>query len=387
MSPDSSRAVVVRVDRGSGRLEIELQPGFTDEDLGRVRALPGRRWDRERRVWHVPGVAGPLRALVAGFGKDRVVVEERGPRPKELETDPLYAVRGALLLRGYSPRTRKVYLGHIRRFFEWCADPPTRLRDNPEDRIKAYLVHLVEDRRVSRSCHNQVVSAIRFLCDAVWDLPALALEVPRPRKEHRLPTVLSPDEIARMISQARSLKHRALLMLLYSAGLRVGEVVRLRPADLDRGRSLIRVRQGKGCRDRYTLLANRAAEAVDIYLAAFPTSDWLFPGSRPGRHLATRSAQRVVTRAAEAAGLPKRVTAHMLRHSFATHLLERGTNLRIIQELLGHQTTRTTQIYTHVASTTLTAIRSPLDDLDNPTACPRPAPSQPWGRASADNRP
>jgi len=294
-----------------------------------------------------------------------VEVEEAPPvRPGGPAIEPLEAVHEAMLLRGYSPRTRKVYLGHVRRFFEWCGESPGSLPDDPEARIRAYLVHLVEERGVSRSCHSQVVSAIRFLCEAVWDRPALALKVPRPRKEHRLPTVLAPDEVARMISQARSLKHRALLMLLYSAGLRVGEVVRLRPTDLDRGRGLIRVRQGKGRRDRYTLFATRAAEAVEIYRSAFPTSDWLFPGTRPGRHLGTRSAQRVVTRAAQAAEIPKRVTAHMLRHSFATHLLERGTNLRIIQELLGHQTTRTTQIYTHVASTTLAAIRSPLDDLD-----------------------
>jgi site-specific recombinase XerD len=230
--------------------------------------------------------------------------------------------------------------------------------------MSAYVMHLIEERGVSRACHNQVVSALRFLCETVLDRPAVALRIPRPRREHRLPEVLSPGEVARMLSKARNLKHRALLMLLYSAGLRVGEVARLRPADLDTERGLLRVRQGKGRRDRYTLLARKAAEAVRLYRAAFPVDDWLFPGARPGRHLTTRSVQRVVAQAARAADLPKRVTAHTLRHSFATHLLERGTNLRIIQELLGHQAARTTQIYTHVASSTLAAVRSPLDDLE-----------------------
>jgi site-specific recombinase XerD len=179
--------------------------------------------------------------------------------------------------------------------------------------------------------------------EAVLEQPALALRIPRPRKEHRLPEVLSPAEVARMLARTRNPKHRALLMLLYSAGLRVGEVVRLRPSDLDVDRGLVRVRKGKGARDRYTLLARRAVDAVRLYLDAYPTGPWLFPGGKPTGHLTTRSVQRVVKQAAKAAGIAKDVTTHTLRHSFATHLLEGGTNLRVIQVLLGHQSARTTQ--------------------------------------------
>jgi integrase/recombinase XerD len=242
---------------------------------------------------------------------------------------------------------------------------------DPEAQSQAYLLDLVERRRVSRSYQNQVVSALRFMCESVLGQPMLALRIPRPRKEHRLPEVLSPDEVARMLERARNPKHRALLMLLYSAGLRVGEVVRLRPSDLDVERGLVRVRMGKGRKDRYTLLAKRALEAVRIYLAAYPSESWLFPGSTPARHLTTRSVQRVAKRAAQAAGISRDVTTHTLRHSFATHLLleggtnllEGGTNLRVIQELLGHQSARTTQIYTHVSKSTLESVRSPLDNL------------------------
>jgi site-specific recombinase XerD len=179
-----------------------------------------------------------------------------------------------MLLRGYSPRTRTVYLGHIRRFLEWSGERAKPPRPDPGADLRTYLVHLVEGKGLSRSSHSQVVSALRFMCETVWDQPAVALELPRPRKEHRLPKVLSPAEVARVIAQARGLKHRALLMLLYSAGLRVGEVVRLRPTDLDADRGLILVRQGKGRRDRYTLLARKAAEAASIYLSAFPTERW-----------------------------------------------------------------------------------------------------------------
>jgi len=355
--------VCVRPD--GEHLEIRLCPGFTRADLAVVRGLPGRSWKPDRRVWRVPGVADPLAALIDRFGEARVRVEHSAAIGKPVPTaDPLEPVREALVLRGYSPRTRKVYLGHLRRFLEWCGEGQAAVPQDPDVQCRAYLLHLVEVRAVSRSCHNQVVSSLRFYCEAVLERPTLALRVPRPRKERRLPAVLSPGEVVRLLTRARSPKHRALLMLLYSAGLRVGEVVRLRPADLDTERGLLRVRQGKGRKDRYTLLARRAVEAVELYLAAFPTEQWLFPGAREGRHLTTRSAQRVVRRAARAAGIAKAVTAHTLRHSFATHLLERGTNLRIIQELLGHQSARTTQVYTHVADSTLGGVRSPLDDLE-----------------------
>lgn len=381
MRPPPPDAFVVLVDPVGTYIEIALPRGFTQADLECVRGLPGRRWDSSRLVWRVPGVEEPLALLVARLGQDRVHVAGRAVPSKAVSRDPplksdpseridgragpdpLDLVREALVLRGYSPRTRKVYLGHLRRFLQWCGGGTERLPDDPEAQCRAYLLHLVEERRVSRSCHNQVVSALRFLCGEVLALPDVALQVPRPKKEHRLPQVLGRGEVARMLSRARNLKHRALLMLLYSAGLRVGEVVRLRPGDLDAERGLLRVRMGKGRKDRYTLLAHRAREAVDTYLAAFPTEKWLFPGARPGSHLTTRSVQRVVREAAGAAGITKRVTAHTLRHSFATHLLERGTNLRIIQDLLGHQSARTTQVYTHVASSTLESVRSPLDDL------------------------
>jgi integrase/recombinase XerD len=194
--------------------------------------------------------------------------------------------------------------------------------------------------------------------------PKLALRIPRPRKERQLPAVLSPEEVARILARARNPKHRALLMLLYSAGLRVGEVVRLRVPDLDVERGLVRIRRGKGGKDRYTLLARRAIEAVRLYRDAYPTTGWLFPGPNPDRHLTTRTVQRIVKNVAEAAGIEKDVSSHTLRHSFATHLLEGGTNLRVIQELLGHQSARTTQIYTHVARSTLETVRSPLDNLE-----------------------
>jgi integrase/recombinase XerD len=364
----SGPTVSIRHLPGRENVEITLHPGFTHKELDVVRALPGRRYDARRRVWTAPDGRAAITTLTAAFGPDGVLVFPGGdpatPADPEPSSEILHRVRDALTVRGYSPRTRKVYLGHLRRFLVRCGGGAPRLPEDPAREGEAYILELIEGRGISRSYQNQVVSAIRFLCESVLGQPKMALRIPRPRKEQHLPAVLSPDEVARLLRKTRNPKHRALLMLLYSAGLRVGEVVRLTPPDLDVERGLVRVRQGKGGKDRYTLLARRAVEAVKLYRDAYPTGRWLFPGDRPGRHLTTRSVQRIVKNAAAAAGIEKNVTAHTLRHSFATHLLEGGTNLRVIQDLLGHQSARTTQVYTHVAQSMIESVRSPLDNLE-----------------------
>jgi site-specific recombinase XerD len=368
----SGPVVSIRHLPGGENIEITLRPGFTRRELDVVRALPGRRYDPRRRVWTVPDGRAAIATLTKAWGSGGVDVAPGGdpavpgtPVDPEPSSEILDRVRDALIVRGYSPQTRKVYLGHLRRFLVWCGGGGTpRMPEDPAREGEAFILELIQRRRISRSYQNQVVSALRFLCESVLGQPKMALRIPRPRKEHHLPAVLSPEEVARMLRKARTLKHRALLMLLYSAGLRVGEVVRLKPTDLDEDRGLVRVRRGKGRKDRYTLLARRAVEAVKLYRDAYPDHQWLFAGDRPDRHLTTRSVQRIVKKAARAAGIEKDVTAHTLRHSFATHLLEGGTNLRVIQELLGHQSARTTQIYTHVARSTIESVRSPLDNLE-----------------------
>jgi site-specific recombinase XerD len=364
----------VTVERFSDRLEIRLGRGFGREDLAQIRGLPGRRWDPVQGLWIVPRPEASWERLLSAFGADRIERIERiepvgaaivvagaadAPAP-----DPLEAVRRGLLLRGYSPQTRKVYLGHVRRFLRWAGQGVEDLPADPTGLAEGYLLELVERRAVSRSYHSQAVSALRFLFETVLGEPRLAIALPRPKRERRLPAVLSPADVAKILAKARNLKHRALLLLLYSSGLRVSELVRLRPDDLDAARGLLRVRNGKGGKDRYTLLARKAVEAVQLYARAECPERWLFPGARPDRHLTPRTVQKVVARAVRAAGLSHEVTPHTLRHCFATHLLEGGTNLRIIQALLGHESSRTTEIYTHVARSTLETVRSPLDNLE-----------------------
>ena len=201
---------------------------------------------------------------------------------------------------------------------------------------------------VSYSYHNQAISGIRFLYTYVLEKPHLLSKIPRPKREKKLPVVLSREAVTRLLGTVDNIKHLALLLLVYSAGLRVSEVVKLRVEDLDEERGLIHVREPKGGEDRYTILSQMAVQAVNAYSKAYQPDKWLFPGQRPGRHLTSRSAQKVINRAREKAEIPQHATMHTLRHSFATHLLEAGTDLRYTQELLGHKSIKTTEIYTHV---------------------------------------
>jgi site-specific recombinase XerD len=273
-------------------------------------------------------------------------------------------VRQELRLRNYSRKTERAYTNHLKRFFRATGRSPADLE--PED-ARNYLLTLL-DRNLSRAYQDQAISAIRFFAVHVLDRPDLVKDAPRPRRERKLPSVLSADEVRRLLASVANPKHRALLMLTYSAGLRVGEVVRLRVADLDLDRGMVHVRSGKNRKDRYTLLSATAVRAVRLYRLQHAQDagprDYLFPGARPDRPLAVRSAQKIVAQARRAARIMKPTTPHTLRHSFATHLLENGTDIRYIQELLGHASTRTTEIYTHVSKRKLNRIRSPLDEID-----------------------
>jgi integrase/recombinase XerD len=228
--------------------------------------------------------------------------------------------------------------------------------------VREYVAGFTE-RGLSAGYHGQLVAAIRLFCTKVLRNPALAADLPSPKRPRALPGVLSVQEVARLFAALTNPKHRLMALLLYSSGVRVGELVRLRAGDLDVDRRLIRVQRGKGAKDRYTLYSEAAADAVAHYRALYRPDSYLFPGPRPDRPISARSVQKVIATAAARAGIAKRVTPHTLRHSFATHLLEQGVDLRHIQELLGHASPATTQIYTHVTHRDLSRIRSPLDTL------------------------
>lgn len=267
-----------------------------------------------------------------------------------------------LRLKGYSRATIKAYLGAVRQFAEFHGCSPERLE--AED-VRSYLLHLLDVKRLSRSTIIQKMCALQFLYTRVLQQPCDLSNVvfPKGRRKKPLPVVLSEGEVEQLLLAAVDLKDQAMLMTLYSAGLRVSELVQLRPDDIDSGTMKIRVREGKGGKDRYTILSKTLLETLRRYFRRYRPQQWLFYSSTPQIAMPTRAVQRMTATTALRAGLNKRVTPHLLRHSFATHLLERGTNLRYIQELLGHTSLKTTMIYTHVSPQALRQVLSPLDRL------------------------
>jgi site-specific recombinase XerD len=262
--------------------------------------------------------------------------------------------------RKYSPKTIRSYVHYNRALCRALQKKPEDIV--PED-IKGYLVHLDKERDLSASSMNLAISAFKFFYNNVMKND-ITREQHRPRHDKRLPSILAKSEIKLLLDSEKNPKHRLLLMLVYSSGLRVSEVVALKRAHIDLKRKTILIHSGKGRKDRYTLLSDRAAAFINDYCSLYGIDDWLFPGQPVTHHLSVRSAQSIFDKALKNAGISKSASIHSLRHTFATHLLENGTDIKYIQELLGHASLRTTERYTHVARRNLLKIRSPLD---NPT--------------------
>jgi integrase/recombinase XerD len=265
--------------------------------------------------------------------------------------------------QGFRERNPKNYARQVQLFLHRTGIPAELVR---REDVVLYLEKLQNiTGHLNRSTAAHVISGLQAFYRSMGrkgtENPAEG--IPYPKHELRYPDILSKEEVRRILQAPRNLKHRLLLMLIYSAGLRVGEAVTLKLDDLDFERSLIHIRQGKGKKDRFVMLSRTIRGTYQEYRACYPVKEWLFPGADITAHLSVRSAQSIFYNAAESAGIKKNVSIHSLRHSFATHLLENGTDLRYIQELLGHKSSRTTEMYTHVSNRDIRNILSPLDEL------------------------
>jgi integrase/recombinase XerD len=268
-----------------------------------------------------------------------------------------------MTLRNLAPKTIESYVQRISGFAQYFKTSPEHLGP---DHVRAYLLHLVHERRLSWSHFNQVRSALRFLYSVTLKQDWVMQDIVCAKKPRTLPVVLSLDELTRFFAAITNLKHRAILMTAYAAGLRLSEVTHLRVADIDSQRMVIRVRQGKGQKDRYVMLSQNLLVVLREYWRVARPQDYLFPGVQPDRPISRRTVMNTCRDAREIAGLGKSVAVHTLRHSFATHLLESGTDLRTIQILLGHRSLSTTARYTHVATAASQSTQSPFDRLELP---------------------
>lgn len=265
-----------------------------------------------------------------------------------------------LRLRGLSEKTVEAYVGVVRRFAEHFGASPETLG---AEEVRTYLLAVAKERHWSWATANQALCGLKFFYRHVVGRSLEVDKLPFRKRKQPLPTVLSEAEVTRLLSAPMSMKLRTVLMTLYSAALRLNEGTHLRPGDIDSAAMVIRIRQPKGGRDRSVMLSIQLLNALRAYWRVYRPGPWLFYGKAKERPIDGRTVQRAVRKAGEEAGLSKRVTPHTLRHSCATHLLERGTSVRHIQELLGHKSIRTTLRYTRVSPQSLSGMVSPLDRL------------------------
>jgi integrase/recombinase XerD len=264
-----------------------------------------------------------------------------------------------MTVRNLSPATQRSYIYAVAKFSQYFGRSPDRL---DMEAVRAYQVQLVT-RGISWPALNQTVCALRFFYGVTLGRSDLPERIPYAREPRKLPLVLSADEVVRFLEAVPGLKSRTALTTAYAAGLRASEAVRLKVSDIDSGRMMIRIEEGKGGKDRYVMLSPPLLKILRGYWRLAKPGQWLFPGRDESRPIDPQVLHAACRSAYKAAGLAKRVTVHTLRHSFATHLLEAGTDIRIIQVLLGHSNLSTTALYTRVASTTIRNTASPLDRL------------------------
>lgn len=370
----------------NGRLWVSLTR-FGDAELARLKQIPGAGWNPERKQWSVPEspdtrkiLAELVAAPIAPVNLIAVRPKTSAPLPKKpyhryipgkdksLTTNPphpfIKQVDDELVLRGMAYGTRKSYGQHLRNYFDWLKTKQIAPEQATREHVRAYLVELASSGRVSAAYCIGARAAIIFLYQTTLKQRDKVNDLPHMKRPQQLPSVLSKDEVAKILKVTAFLKHKALLVTAYSAGLRVGEVVRLKIHDIDSKRMKIRVTAGKGAKDRDTLLSETALRILREYFTAFKPKDWLFPGEQLSDHLSERAAQEIFRDSKRKAGIRKPATFHTLRHSFATHLLEDGVDMRYIQELLGHGSIKTTERYTHVSQNALGRIKSPMDNLE-----------------------
>jgi site-specific recombinase XerD len=268
-----------------------------------------------------------------------------------------------MTLRGMAAKTRDSYVRGVAGLAAYYHRSPDRISDRE---VQAYLLYLMRERKLSWSSCNIAVHGLRFFYHQTLGREKTTFHIPGPRKPSKLPEILSREEVARLFAHTGLPRHRVVLMTAYAAGLRVGEVVRLRVQDIDSDRMTIRVEQGKGAQDRYTLLSPRLLEELRSYWRLEHPYPWFFPMRKAPRPMNYTTAERMYTAAKHRAGIAKAGNIHALRHAFATHLLESGTDIHTIQRLLGHHHITSTMRYLHLARKNVTDRCSPLDLLDLP---------------------
>lgn len=359
-------------------LVVFLRFDFDKILIDKFNQIPEILWSDTHSVWYIPYNKFDLTKLENHF--DNTIQIERDTTYTKLSDKNSanrrlkYPHRAHIKLpsgylekleqKRYSENTIRTYTSYMKDFafhFE-----KTKLEDIQLEEINTYILALIQTANISLSEQNQRINAIKFYYEKVLLREKQRIQIERPRKGRTLPDILSKTEIQLLLQCTANSKHRCMLELLYSAGLRRSELLNLKTKDIDSKRMMIKVRDAKGNKDRYSLLSETVLAHLREYFRAYKPSIWLFEGVDK-RQYSGSSVSKVLKQSAQKAGIKRRVHIHMLRHSFATHLLEQGTNLRVIQNLLGHENIQTTEIYTHVSNLEISKVINPIDEIINKT--------------------
>jgi integrase/recombinase XerD len=323
------------------------------ELIVRIKRLSGSRWSQTLGVWHLPDTVENRTRF------HLVPLSYSFPSEEGIEQIKKYIQW--LSSKRYSPNTIKTYSEALKSFLIFYREKAITEITNED--VVIYNNEYILKNNLSSSYQNQIVNAIKLFFTTIRETKIEINKIHRPKRSKLLPNVLSKEEVKLILNAHSNIKHKTMLSLIYSCGLRRSELLNLKPADIDSKRGIVIIRQGKGKKDRIVPLSLKILEMLREYYSICRPKIWLFEGQNLGEQYSEYSLQSVLKQALQKTGIKKQVTLHWLRHSYATHLLEAGTDLRYIQELLGHNSSKTTEIYTHVSTKSIQQIKSPFDDL------------------------
>lgn len=337
--------------RGENRIAVYFDKNA--DLIARIKAIDGSRWSQSQVAWHIPDTEE---------NRARFKLVPRSHSLPSVEgTVQIEKFRHWLLSKRYSENTIKTYTEALKSFLIFYNEKPVAEITN--DDVIRYNNEYILNNNLSASYQNQIVNAIKLFFKTVLDTKIEFDKIHRPKRAKVLPNVLSKEEVKLILNAHSNIKHKMMLSLIYSCGLRCGELLALKPVHIDSKRNIVLLKNSKGKKDRVTPLSPKILEMLRDYFKLFKPDIYLFEGQRIGEPYSEKSLQSVLKQALQKTGITKPVTLHWLRHSYATHLLESGTDLRYIQELLGHNSSKTTEIYTHVSTKSIQQIKSPFDDL------------------------
>lgn len=320
--------------------------------IARIKQIEGARWSQTIKAWHIPATLE---------NRIRFKIGSKTGIPSEEGLDQMEKFKQWMRSKRYSESTVTTYSEALKWFLVFYREKP--LTEITNEDVIVYNNEYVLKNNFSASYQNQIVNAVKLFFQTIRDTKMLVDKIHRPKRAKVLPNVLSKEEIKLILNAHSNLKHKMMLSLIYSCGLRCGELLALQPVHIDSNRNIVLLKNAKGKKDRIAPLSPKILEMLREYYTLFKPSKYLFEGKLKGEPYDDRSLQQVLKQALQKAGITKPVTLHWLRHSYATHLLESGTDLRYIQELLGHNSSKTTEIYTHVSTKSIQQIKSPFDDL------------------------